>query len=204
MDSTQSKSTNGTQKLSILIIIVALTLGYAIYEKRKIDSIITDENHLVLEKLPSFSIKEFASEKSLTNESIFKNNSKLVYIHFWGTWCGPCEVEFPDFVKFTEKLNEKNVSVLLLAVKDEDKKIKKFLARFKNLPENVILAHDEDGSFLDLFGTVKVPETFIFAKNGKHLNKYVGPQDWNNKIYTDQIDLFLNKSSIVEKKIETH
>ena len=55
------------------------------------------------------------------------------------------------------------------------------------------------------FGTVKVPETYLFAANGKNLNKFVGPQTWSLQSIQKRLDFYLSSiDGLREKKIESH
>jgi thiol-disulfide isomerase/thioredoxin len=53
-----------------------------------------------------------SAESPLTNEDL---KGKFTVIHFWGTWCPPCRLEFPEFVElahqFTDEPNAQIVSV---------------------------------------------------------------------------------------------
>jgi thiol-disulfide isomerase/thioredoxin len=57
--------------------------------------------------------------ESLANEDIKLTlddlKDKVVLINFWGTWCGPCRVEFPEIVAL-EKQYRGRSDVLVLAV----------------------------------------------------------------------------------------
>ena len=64
-------------------------------------------------------------------------------VHFWATWCAPCEAELPEFIDLAKKFEK--ITFFLIAVNDEEKKIHKFFKRFGELPPNVRLAHDEEG-----------------------------------------------------------
>lgn len=33
-------------------------------------------------------------------------DNKLAVLHFWGTWCPPCQLEFPEFVELAERFAE--------------------------------------------------------------------------------------------------
>ena len=37
---------------------------------------------------------------------------KVVLLNFWGTWCGPCRVEIPDFVKLSEKYKVQGLEIV--------------------------------------------------------------------------------------------
>ena len=195
-----------TFKLSIIALIVASTLAYSILQKRKIDELTSADNQIILKTIPEFQLPGIKGAPAVTTANIFDGGYEAVLVHFWGTWCAPCEAELPDFLKFVEKLKTNKVRAVLLAVTDEDNKILKFLKRFGELPENVVVVHDKPGKSMLTFGTVKVPETYLFARNGKTLNKYVGPQDWKHKSYLDRMNFYLSSLSGEKNsyKIETH
>lgn len=197
-----------TFKLAIIAIIMASTLSYSIVKKRKIDELTSKENHLILKTIPEFSLKTLAGSDSplLTNQNIFDGGYQAVLIHFWGTWCAPCEAELPEFLEFVKEFKDRKIRVVLLAVQDDDKLIKKFLKRFGELPSFISVAHDKPGESMLTFGTVKVPETYLFAKNGKNLNKYIGPQDWKHKSYRERMNFYLSSIGSDQKsyKIESH
>lgn len=201
-----------TMKISIVALIMAATLGYSMIKKREIDRLTNSENNLILKTLPHFEVPALDGG-FVSPETLFNDGSKAALIHFWGTWCGPCEVELPEFIEFVRRNKGKGLKVLLLAVQDDDKAIKKFLKRFGKLPENMIVAHDKEGSSMLTFGTVKVPETYLFAANGKNLNKFVGPQTWSLQAIQNRLDFYLGSIDNVGKsgshsgkkrKIETH
>ena len=194
-------------KLGMIALIVASTLAYSIVEKRKIEALTSAENHIILKSLPDFEIPFIKKELGILNSSnVFDGGYEAVLVHFWGTWCAPCEAELPEFLEFVESFKAQKVKAVLLAVQDDDTKIKKFLRRFGDLPENVVVVHDQPGKSMLTFGTVKVPETYLFAKNGKTLNRYVGPQDWKHNSYKDRMKFYLSSlgGEQTSYKIETH
>ena len=68
-------------------------------------------------------------------------------------------------------------------------KIKKWVKKYGLLSNTVVLL-DNDGQSYEKLGSLKVPETFVFNKNSLFVKKFIGPQDWNNKYFKDNI-LFL-------------
>ena len=165
---------------------MGLTLAYSLFEKKQFSSMVNvGDADPILQSMPNFELDLVLEDKKITLND-FKD-AKATFVHFWGTWCAPCEHEFPDFLKFAKKFEKDNVKFLLLAVNDDNKKIKKFLKRFKNLPTNVIIAHDKSGASMTLFGTVKVPETYLFDSSFRNLKKFIGPQSWEMAAFAPRV-----------------
>lgn len=193
---------NFFHKVLIIVAVLAVTFAYAYYERSKFynDSSMND---LVLKELPSFDVVATHTQETI-NSLDFNRNSEGTFVHIWGTWCGPCEKEMPDFLAYASKIQDTGVKFLLVAVNDEDAKIKKFLSRFPNIPKNVTFVQDTQNKVMDLLGTLKVPETFLFSKEGKHINKFIGPQDWIAESYVTRLNFWLNKEEVDLKKVESH
>lgn len=179
------------------------TFLYGQYERKKYYSASANSNDLVLKELPDFQVVNII-DGSLISSKIFLTDTKGVFVHIWGTWCAPCEKEMPDFLEYAQKLSSENVKFLLIAVNDEEMKIKKFLTRFKTIPSNVTFAIDKNNQVMDLLGTLKVPETFLFNSAGKHINKFIGPQDWLQESYVTRLNFWLNNQKNKEEKVESH
>lgn len=193
-------------KLTIIFAVFLLTYGYAVYEKNKIfRSNDSGAQELTLKKLPDFNGYDVASGNTVKSYDLLKGASGL-FVHIWGTWCAPCEKEMPEFLKYAASVEGRGIKFLLVAVNDEEMKIKKFMARF-SLPKNVLVVMDKENKVMDLFGTLKVPETFLFDPSGKHINKFIGPQGWQEESYKTRLDFWLgaqNDQNYVDRKIETH
>lgn len=189
-------------KFLVVALLISCTFFYSHYEKRKVDELTMDTGY-VLKSVPEFD-GTFLSDSSPMNSLKVVSSYPGTFIHFWGTWCAPCETEFPDLLEFANKLAEKNLHFMLVAINDKPKKVKAFLKRFKNLPKNVSIVVKEDTSLMARFGTFKVPETYLFGSGGSLLTKYVGPQDWKNKSYVRQIDRLVFNQKEKLKNIETH
>ena len=193
-------------KLALIFFVLMLTFGYAVYEKNKYYR--SNESaalELTLKKLPDFNVFDVASGSTLKSYDFLKGSSGL-FVHVWGTWCAPCEKEMPEFLKYARSIEARGVKFLLVAVNDEEMKIKKFMARY-SLPKNVLVVMDKESKVMDLFGTLKVPETFLFDSTGKHINKFIGPQGWQEESYKTRLDFWLGVQSqhnYIERKIETH
>jgi len=191
-------------KIFTIVLIVTLTVAYSLYEKSRIDAL-ESAGKLVLQELPDINLADIEGKTNFTKKNLIDKDTRGLVVHFWGTWCAPCEAELPGFIQLADRLQVLGVKFLLIAVNDDVKKIKKFMKRFKNLPENVYLANDPSGDSMPVFGTAKVPETYLFARDGKHLNKFVGPQEWEMASYFDRIRRLVDDSlGGKDQAVETH
>ncbi|EQC46927.1 redoxin domain-containing protein [Bacteriovorax sp. Seq25_V] len=180
-----------SSKFTIIFLILAVAIGFSIYEKKKMDSYFDESAAPVLKELPAIQgLTEFNSDKPITFDEILSGSNGML-VHFWGTWCAPCEFELPEFLEFSKKLGEMNVKVVLLAVNDDDIKIKKFMKRFGTLSSNIVLIHDKTNQAMTKFGVVKVPETFLFNTKKLNMTKFVGPQDWKLQSYISRVMNYL-------------
>lgn len=174
-------------KLSSILAVLALTLVYSVYSKKKIDEVSDQSKSFVLEQIAEFTAKDVLSGEELSNKTLLEDKLDAIVIHFWGTWCAPCEVEFPELLDLIKRFDSQNIKFVLLAVNDKEKEIKKFLRRFKDLPKNAIIALDNSGMAMENFGTIKVPETYLYDSKGRSINKYIGPQEWGLPYFYTQI-----------------
>ncbi len=178
-------------KMMIITMIMAAILGFSVVKKRYVEDL-TGNPGLILKEFPEFEAKLIGSDTKLTKADFVNAESELVMVHFWGTWCAPCEVELPEYVDFIKKFDKSKLKVLIMAVNDEEKKVRKFMKRLGTLPDNIVMGIENSNKMLAQFGTVKVPETYLFSRSGKNLYKYIGPQDWKNSGQFDRIIFYLN------------
>lgn len=182
-----------TSKLLIIGLIMGFTALYSVVERRKIDALQVSAATPILREIPEFIALDVYSGAEINRDNVFDGFRRGLFVHFWGTWCAPCEAELPEFIEFAEKFEGQGVGFVLLAVNDERDKVERFLEqRLKRIPDNVIVAIDEKGVSLPHFGTIKVPETYLFQSvDGKTLTKFIGPQDWTLRGFVERTNKLL-------------
>ncbi len=116
---------------------------------------------------------------------------KVVMIHFWATWCPPCVEEMPTLDKLYRELKNKDFALLAVSV-DEDGSgaVGAFLK--KNGIEIPVLL-DERKAISGLYGTYKLPETFVVDRRGLVRHKIIGPRDWGRPENIRMIRLVLDE-----------
>jgi len=181
------------KRFSIILATLVVAFFYAEYEKNKMDVYlelsekITLQKNLDLKEMPDISLKTIDDLDRKIREISVDSKKKYIFVHFWATWCAPCEAEFPALLNSITK-SKADMQYLLVAVNDNKVKMNRFLSRFEKTisSENITILMDDNDNYSSKFGTTKVPETYIFeTKSFKSVRKFVGPQDWLRKSYIE-------------------
>ena len=102
---------------------------------------------------------------------------KILVLNFWATWCPPCVQEMPSLNSFARAMAPKGVVVLGISVDKEEKAYKTFLSRAK---VGFLTARDAGKNINADYGTFKYPETYVIDPSGKVLQKFIGPENWDD------------------------
>jgi thiol-disulfide isomerase/thioredoxin len=128
---------------------------------------------------PDFTVTD--SDRSVT---LSKLRGHIVVLNFWATWCPPCVEEMPSLTQLQKMTLNKGVIVLAVSVDDDADDYHRFLKEYKV----DLLTVREGGQKTDagvisptanLYGTSKIPESYIIDRNGIVQRKFIGPIDWS-------------------------
>ncbi|WP_419941451.1 redoxin domain-containing protein [Candidatus Palauibacter sp.] len=87
---------------------------------------------------------------------------KIAVLHFWGTWCGPCIVEMPEYQKFDERYrDDAEVAVLSISNDRANDIIDEYLA--KNDFDFTVLV---DEGYVERAGVNAWPTTWFVDREG--------------------------------------
>ena len=105
-------------------------------------------------------------------------HGKVVFINVWATWCQPCIDEMPTIQRLYEQMQARGLEILTVSLDPLGAQIvKPFMHRY-DLSFPVLL--DTKSQVEKLYGTTGVPESFIVDKNGRLVEKIIGPRDWSD------------------------
>ena len=137
-------------------------------------------NNKQLIKAPEFTLADL--EGNLVTLSDLKG--KVVMLNFWGTWCGPCRREIPDFVKLIDKHQDSGLEILGVTLSSGSPENIQSFADQWNINYTLLtdINKNETQVVTSLYGQVTgqpitgIPTTFIIDKEGYIRQKYVGPR----------------------------
>ncbi len=87
---------------------------------------------------------------------------KIAVLHFWGTWCGPCIVEMPEYQKFDERYrDDPEVAVISISNDRSTDVIEEYLGK-NNFDFTVLV----DDGYVDRAGVSAWPTTWFVDREG--------------------------------------
>ena len=122
---------------------------------------------MIGKQLPNFSSKSLFNDQNIKIHQTSKKN--LLIVNIFASWCAPCKIEHPLLME----LKNKNISIIGINYKDTKNNAKRFLKKYGNPYEEVLL--DYKGELSINLGAYGVPETYIVDKNFTIIDKKIGP-----------------------------
>lgn len=99
--------------------------------------------------------------------NLYDWHGKVIMLNFWATWCGPCQIEIPDFIEYQAQYADKGLQIVGVGL-DELKKLKNY-ARTVGINYPTLQADPElQYSLLKQWGNPYgvLPFTVIIARDG--------------------------------------
>jgi thiol-disulfide isomerase/thioredoxin len=99
---------------------------------------------------------------------------KRVVLDFWATWCGPCVMEIPHFVRLYNESSRDDLIIIGISNEDETK-VRSFVAQ-KRINYPIAVSKVLPSPFKDIVG---IPTTFFIDRNGIVQSVFVGFRNFN-------------------------
>jgi cytochrome c biogenesis protein CcmG, thiol:disulfide interchange protein DsbE len=126
---------------------------------------------------PSFTVADGANTVSLDNL-----RGHVVILNFWATWCIPCIQEVPSLVELHRRMPQ--LDIVAISQDEDAGPYARFLA---DNHVNFITVRDPSARTPKLYGTVKIPETYVIDAKGVLRRKFVSAQNWTNPEIMDYL-----------------
>ncbi len=96
---------------------------------------------------------------------------KVVLLNFWATWCGPCKLEIPEFVRAYEAHKGEGFVVLGVSIDDTAEQLKDFAKQFKITYPMLLMEENVEQAYGPIYG---VPISFFIGRDGLICRKQMG------------------------------
>ena len=143
---------------------------------------------------PDFTLRTVQGD--LFNLSDYKG--KVVLLNFWGTWCGPCRREIPDFNKLHDKYQKDGLEIVGITITSgSPERIYNFMKEWDI--EYTVLTDIEDYETQRVtayYGRAigqpitGLPTTLIIDRDGYIVKGYIGPR--NEEIFYQDLKPYLS------------
>jgi len=108
---------------------------------------------------------------------------KLLFVNFWASWCGPCELEAPDLQTLHEKYGDRIQMIGVNATKfDKERAARAFVDEYEfTFP----IVMDREGDITKMYRVSTFPTTFLIDSKGviqERINGVITLAQWERLI----------------------
>jgi len=121
---------------------------------------------------PDFTLPDLQQKKMSLNQT----KGKVVFLHFWATWCGPCREELPALEEFYRNLDKTKYEMLAISADQGGKAVVESFLGNQKYKMPILL--DPTGQVVAKYGVRAFPTTLILSPNHKILAEINGARDW--------------------------
>lgn len=122
---------------------------------------------------PDFSLTDLAG-KTVRLSGL---RGKVVVLNVWATWCAPCRDEMPSMERLYQRLRGPNFE--LLAVSEDEGGADKVRAFVREVAVTFPVLLDPERQVGTRYGVWGYPETFIIDRDGRIVERVIGPRAWD-------------------------
>ncbi len=129
---------------------------------------------------------DFTLQDSDRRIALHDLRGKVVVLNFWASYCVPCIEETPSLEQLQLRLENKGVVVVGISSDFDADEYHKFLTHYSiDFPT----VREGDTKTANMYGTEKIPETYIIDRKGIIRRKFISSVDWSDP----EIVAFLSK-----------
>ena len=149
---------------TLVLMLLCAAVGFALYANFTKGDVQKVE---IGKKAPDFELVDLNGEKHRLSDY----EGQGVFLNFWGTFCKPCEKEFPYIDNQYKQFKDQGVQVLAVDVGETEFAVNQFVKRHQ-LTFPVVIDKSEDVQ--TAYGINPLPITFLIDKEGTVIKSHTG------------------------------
>ena len=173
-----SRSVNNAFSNSTDLFYDNLHVIYSNLQENYVDSLIFEQSKTICDKYFNLEPGAKAPPLELSNRdgeiiSLEDFSGKIVYIDFWGTWCGPCIASIPQHNQLQNKFSNNDVVFLNIALEQDEEAIhlwKNFLVENEFQGIHVVAEKSFHNDQIKEYMIKSAPSYVLIDKKGKIAN----------------------------------
>ncbi len=119
-------------------------------------------------------------------------DGRPVVLNFWASWCPPCLDEMPALQRMKAAMADTDVAVVAITL-DESWAEADAAMKKAGFGEGILLLQDADRSVAESFGTIKVPETYLIARDRTIIHRFQGAKEWDSEKFIADLRAFVER-----------
>ena len=135
---------------------------------------------------PDLPLVEVASAEALVQD-LDALDAEIIVLNFWATWCGPCRLEFPEFIRFDQEMEGQDVHVRFVSL-DQPVDLPLVQAFLKEHeledPSYLYTGQGDVTSQLNPFVGGSIPITMVLDGDGIVQDTHVGRMSYSDLVAT--------------------
>jgi len=144
------------------------------------------------QKAPDFTLKFPLKNQHGKSVKLSDYRGKLVFLHFWASWCRPCVAEAQDIEKLKNAMNGRPFQMLPISIDNEPDAVREFDKRYDvTLPALIDPGQQIARGLYQITGP---PETFLIGADGIVLRHFVGRVAWSDPRVLASLESMLPES----------
>jgi peroxiredoxin len=144
------------------------------------------------QKAPDFTLKFSLNNQDGESVKLSDYRGRLVFLHFWASWCPPCVAEAQDIEKLKNAMNGRPFQMLPISIDIEADAVREFDNRYDvTLPA---LLDPGQQIARGLYRITGPPETFLIGADGIVLRHIIGPAAWSDPRILASLESMLPES----------
>jgi cytochrome c biogenesis protein CcmG/thiol:disulfide interchange protein DsbE len=126
--------------------------------------------------------REFTLTDGSRTVDLAQFRGRIVILNFWASWCPPCIEELPSLLDLQHHLPQ--VTVLAISEDEDPQLYQQFLV---DNQVDLLTLRDPSARIQLMYGTQKIPESYVIDRNGILRRKFVSAQNWTSPEIVDYL-----------------